>query len=277
MNKQSVTALFQSPDAADLGITKQGSAIMIQNLNATTLPMCVGAPIHTLESDDVTIIMFALDDSVSMDVVRDILIETFNEIMIDGLRGASKKTANTIVIGGLKFSRNIEPLWGGGFIKLQDLPKLSINEYQANGSRTNLYQGMIDAVTAAGAYATQVFQETGTPPKVIVVSMTDGADNVRQATPDDVLTVTKGLSREIWKLGCAVFETWEPVDGKAIARDSGFEVFDFKKGKNADGSDETNDDVKRRFRHMMGTLSSQVISNSQHNVGAPNSKGFWQQ
>ncbi|MFZ2193312.1 MAG: hypothetical protein WAV31_03635 [Candidatus Moraniibacteriota bacterium] len=268
---QTVTDLFNSDDAADLGITGKGSQIMINNLNATTLPMCVGAPIQTLETDDVTIIMFILDDSGSMGVVRTLLIETFNEIMVEGLRGASKKTANTIVIGGLKFSRRVEPLWGGGFKKLQELPLLTTNEYQAGGGSTNLYKAMLDGVTAAGAYATQVFQETGTPPKVIVIPLTDGADNVREVSPDDVLAVTSGLSRELWKLPCAVFETGERVDGKQIAQDSGFDVFEFKQQPG-----ETKDDVKRRFRHMMGTLSSQVISASQAQVGTPTSgNSFW--
>lgn len=267
---QSVTELFNSDDATDLGITGKGSQIMIANLNATTLPMCVGAPIHTLETDDVTIIMFILDDSGSMDVVRMLLIETFNEIMVDGLRGASKRTANTIVIGGLKFSRHSAPLWGGGFKKLQELPQLTTRDYQADGGSTNLYQAMLDGITAAGAYATQVFQETGTPPKVIIIPLTDGADNVHEASSDDVLAVTNGLSRELWKLPCAVFETGERVDGRQIARDSGFDVFEFKKSPG-----ETKDDVKRRFRHMMGTLSSQVISASQGQVGTPTTGSFW--
>jgi hypothetical protein len=272
-SKNDVAALFNSPDAADLGISGKGSDILIANLNATTLPMCVGAPIDSLESDDVTIIMFCIDASPSMEKVADLLIETFNEIMIDGLKGAAKKTANSIVIGGLSFSTKITPMWGGGFIKLQDLPRLTKQDYDpSKGNATNLFKGQLDSLTAAGAYATQVLAETGTPPKVIVVGMSDGADNCRMVNPQDVLIMTQGLSRELWKLPMAIFETYERVDGRQIAQDTGFDVFEFKKGPN-----ETDDDIRRRFRHMIGTVSSSVISASQAKVGTPAaSQTFWQ-
>ena len=110
---QSVTDLFSSDDAADLGIKGDTSKIMITNLNSTTLPMCVGVPIQTIETEDVIIIFFFLDRSPSMKGVRDALIETFNEVMIDGLKGASKKTTKTIIVGGLSFSTDITPLWDG--------------------------------------------------------------------------------------------------------------------------------------------------------------------
>lgn len=273
-SKQSVAALFSSPDAAELGINAASSQIMINNLNATTLPMCMGAPIHTLESDDVIIIMFAIDRSPSMLGVRQILIDAFNELLIDGLRGASKKTANTIVVGGLTFSSDVTPLWGGGFKKLQEVPRLTLNDYDPDAGRaTALYQGQLDALTAASAYAAQVFQETGTMPRVIVVGMSDGANNVSGVKASDVLAITSSLSREICKLPFVVFETYEHVDGKQIAQDTGFEVFESKKLPG-----ESDEDVKRRFRHMMGTLSSQVISASQANVGgaAATSQSFWQ-
>jgi hypothetical protein len=267
-----VTNLFNSDDAVDLGITAQGSQIMIANLNATTLPMCIGTPVQDLGSDNVVIIMFAIDDSGSMSGVRDLLIELFNELIIKGLRGASKNTVNTIVIGGLKFSRRTEPLWRGGFQKLETLPDLTLADYQANGGSTNLYQAMLDSITAASAYAAKVLQDTGTPPKVIVIPITDGADNVHQASASDVLAVTQGLSRELFKLPFVVFETLETVDGEKIAADCGFDVFKSEKQPG-----ETDDDVRRRFRHVLGTISSQTISNSKTNVGGGNStnSSFW--
>lgn len=273
-SKQSIVDLFQSQDAAELGINAASSQIMIANLNATTMPMCLGAPIHTLESDDVTIIMFVIDESPSMSEVRQLLIDTFNEVMIEGLKGSSKKTANTIIVGGLSFSTRIKPMWGGGFKKLQELSLLTLRDYDPDsGSATNFYQAVLDGLTGASAYATQVFQETGTPPKVIVVPLTDGADNCHQAKPEDVLAVVSSLSREIYKFPLVVFETYERVDGEQIALQTGFDLFHSKKEPG-----ETDDDVRRRFRHMMGTLSSQVISASQANVGgaAPTSQSFWQ-
>lgn len=271
-SKKDVAALFKSEDAADLGISGKGSDILITNLNATNLPMCVGTPVDELESDDVTIIMLCIDASPSMEPVRDLLIETFNEVMIEGLRGAARKTANSIVVGGLAFSTKIWSLWGGGFKKLDDLPQLSRSEYDpCQGVATNLFQAQLDALTAAAKYATEVLAENGTPPKVIVLGLTDGADNIGQARPSDVLTVVNGLSKELWKVPMAVFETYEQVDGPEIAKNTGFDVFKFERG-----SSESKEDVKRRFRHMIGTMSSSVISASQAQVGTAASQSFWQ-
>jgi hypothetical protein len=267
-----VSALFGSEAAADLGIQGQSSDVLIANLNATNLPMCVGTPVAELESDDVTIIMFCIDASPSMEPVRNLLIETFNQEMIGGLRGAARKTANAIVVGGLAFSSRIWPLWGGGFQKLEDLPPLTPADYDPESGRaTNLFQAMLDATTAAASYATQVFQNTNTPPKVIVAVLTDGADNVGQASAADVMTVVRGLSKELWTFPMAVFETWETVNGRQIAAATGFDVFEFKMK-----SGETVADIQRRFRRMVGTFSSSVISASQTTVGAPSSQGFWQ-
>jgi len=271
-SKTDVAALFQSEDAIDLGISPESSDILIANLNDTNLPMCVGTPVEELESDDVTIIMFCIDASPSMNPVRDLLITTFNEVMVDGLRGAARKTANSIVVGGLAFSTRVRPLWGGGFKKLEDLPPLTKAEYDpSQGWSTNLFQAQLDALTAAITYATEVFSENGTPPKVIVVGLTDGDDNVGDANPDDVKAVVDGLSPELWKMPMAVFETGVRVNGRQIAEKTGFDVFEFAKGQG-----ETDEDIRRRFRHMIGTLSSSVISASQAQVNTAPSQTFWQ-
>jgi hypothetical protein len=268
--KDDVVSLFQSGEAADMGLTKQGSDILIQGLNGTNLPMCVGNfSIDTIESDDVTVVFLVVDASPSMEPVRGLLIETINDVMINSLKGASKKSASEVVVGGLAFSTRIWSLWNGGFHHLKDLPDLTPAEYDpSSGNATNLYEAMKDGITAASAYAINVFQQMATPPKVIVVTLTDGANNVGRANPGDVKLVVESLSRELYTFAAAVFETWEHVDGEQIARDSGFEVFEFKKQQG-----ETTDDVRKRFRHMIGVLSSSIVSASQAKVGS--SQAFW--
>lgn len=270
--KKDITALFSSPQAGDLGVDSKVSDLLITNLNATNLPMCVGTPVSSLETDDVTIVMFFIDASPSMEPVRQLLIDTFNQDMIGGLRGASRNTANTIVVGGLAFSSSIWPLWGGGFQKLSELPDLKLADYDpSRGNLTNLYQAQLDAITAVVSYATQVFSATNTPPRVIVAGLTDGADNLRRVDPDKVKAATAGLSKELFSFPLAVFETGERVDGNQIARETGFQVFNFKREQN-----ETTADVQRRFRHMVGTFSSSVIRASQAQVGS-GSQSFWAQ
>ncbi|MFA5124620.1 MAG: vWA domain-containing protein [Patescibacteria group bacterium] len=270
-SKASITGLFQCDDAKVLGITSDASDVIIANLNANNLPMCVGAPIDQLASDDVIVIEFILDASPSMEEVADLLIETFNEVMIEGLRGSSKKTANAIVIGGIAFSRDIRSLFGGGFVRLEELPKLTKREYNpSNGSSTNLYQALLDGITAASAYGLQVLQENSTPPKIIVICLTDGGDNCHQADPADVKTLTETMSRELCKFPLAVFETYERVDCQQIAGATGFEAHNFKKQPG-----ETKEDLQRRFRHMMGTMSSSIISASQAKIGTDSKSAFW--
>jgi len=274
-SKASITNLFATDDAATLGITEEASDIMIAGLNANTLPMCVGTPVDQLDTDNVTIVQLFVDHSGSMEEVTDILLETLNETFIEGLQGASKQTASTIVVGGISFSANVKPLWGGGFQKLADLKKLTKREYNPGltGGSTNLYLAQREAITAAAAYATQVLNETGTPPKIIVVGLTDGADNHKQVDPADIKTLVESMSKELWKFALAVFETYERVDGKQIAKDTGFDVFEQKMQPG-----ETPADVQRRFRHMMGTLSSSIVSASKTKIGqAASQTTFWQQ
>lgn len=270
-SKSDIAGLFATDEADDLGINGKASDIMIANLTANNLPMCIGTPVDDLDTDAVVIVMFAIDASPSMEPVADELIRAFNEVMIDGLKGASRGSVNTLVVGGLAFSSRIWPLWGGGFKKISELPPLSKAEYDPNkGNATNLYQAQIDAITAASAYATTVYQGTGTMPKVIVVTLTDGADNVRQASVCDVKALVDGLSKELFKFPMAVFETWERVNGRQIAAETGCEVFEFQKQGN-----ESEDDIRRRFRRMVGTMSSSLVAASQHNVGGSQT-GFWQ-
>lgn len=270
-NPNDIQGLFQSDEAGQLGLSKQGSDILIANLNGTTLPMCVGNfTVDSITSDDVTAVFLAVDASPSMEPVRDLLIETVNEVMIAGLKGASKKSASAVVVGGLAFSTDIWPLWKGGFHHLDQMPDLTQNEYDpSQGHLTNLYQAMMDGITGLTAHTIDIFQQTGTPPKGIVVVLTDGANNTGRCSSDQVRALTNGLSRELYTFAAAVFETNEPVDGNKIARDSGFQVFDFKKGVN-----ETVDDVKKRFRHMIGVLSSSIVRASQAQVGSA-SQSFW--
>lgn len=273
-SKASIATLFQSNDAKDLGINEEASSILVTGLNAGTLPMCVGTPVEQLESDNVTIIEFFIDASPSMEEVADLLIEVFNETMIEGLKGASKQTASTIVVGGLTFSSDIKTLFGGGFVKLEDVEKLTKREYNpSRGHGTNLYRAQRDAIVAPSAYATQVLQETGTPPRIIVVGLTDGADNHGEVDPADIRKLVDSMTKEFWRFPLAVFETYESgrVDARQIARDTGFDVFESKPQAN-----ESPEDVKRRFRHMLHILSSSLVTASKAKIGTGSQTSFWQ-
>lgn len=260
-----------SQGASDIGLDKKSSDIIVANLNATTLPMCVGTPISEIETDDVTLIFFILDQSSSMEPVEQDLISGFNDILIPGLKGGSQDIVSTIEIGGLVFNYNIQAMWGGGFQKLEDLPPLTKSDYSTSGS-TALHQAVLDAFTAVSVRTTQIMNELGIPPKVMFVILSDGANNNPPDDPADVKKVADSLSNEIFVKAFAGFETWEPVDFKQIAKDIGFgKPFEMKKQPG-----ESDDEMKRRFRHLLGIMSSSLVTQSKTQVTPDSSSAFWQ-
>jgi hypothetical protein len=270
-DKKDIVALFRK-NGATLGLDDNSSDVIIQNLNAGTIPMCIGSPFtaEEEETDQFKIILFVLDGSGSMSYVEDMLIKEFNETVIPSLKEAKKSVVTGIRIGGLVFNNAIYPLWGGGFQPLDNIPKLTKAKYQARGA-TALFQAVLDGLTATAAYALEIRKKTGTNPEVIVITMSDGANNMPPNDPDIVYQVTSRLSRELFTLAFAGFETEERVDFKQIAQDIGFpEIFEMKMVPG-----ETDEDRRRRFRHLIGIMSSTLVGQVAKTAGGQTG-GFWQ-
>lgn len=274
MSKKNIADLFKK-SGGSIGLDDESSDIIIQNLNAGTIPMCVGSPFtaEEEETDQFKIILPIFDASGSMDDVEQILIDEFNETLVPALMEGAKNIVGGIRMGGLVFGSDVRALWGGGFFPLADVPKLTRKEYRANGA-TSLYQAVLDGITGATAYALDIRNKTGTNPEVVVIVMSDGANNQFPYDPDDVYKITSKLSKELFTLVFAGFETFENVDFKDIAKAIGFpEVFEMKMAPG-----ETTEDRKRRFRHMIGVMSSSLVGHVSKTVVRSNSQsgGFWQ-
>lgn len=271
-DKKDVMDIFNE-GASHIGLDDESSDILIANLNATNLPMCVGTPIEEIDTDDVTIIFFILDQSPSMKPVEKELIDGFNEIVIPGLKGASSSLVSTIEIGGLVFNERISAMWGGGFKKLEDLPKLTRSNYDtSSGYATALNQAILDGITVVSARAAEVMNELGVPPKVMLVVLSDGANNCPPQNADDVRRVAGQLSDEIFVKAFAGFETMERVNFKEVAEETGFnKPFEMKKKPG-----ESDEDMQRRFRHFLGVMSSSLINQSKTQVTPNSSAAFWQ-
>ncbi len=272
LNKADVLDTF-SQGASHIGLNKKSSDIIIANLNATTLPMCVGTPLTEIETDDITLIFFIIDQSPSMTPVEQELIDGFNKILIPGLRGGSHEIVSTIEIGGLVFNETIQAMWGGGFIKLEDLPTVTKSDYNTNsGFGTALYQAVLDAFTVVSVRTAEIMNELGIPPKVMFVILSDGANNCAPQNPIDVKKVADSLSDEIFVKAFAGFETGETVDFKQIAKDIGFgKPFEMKKKPG-----ESKEEMQRRFRHLLGIMSSSLINQSKVQVTPDSSNAFWE-
>ncbi|MDP2593979.1 MAG: VWA domain-containing protein [bacterium] len=279
-SKQGLSALVRDQGAA-LGLNGASSDIIIQNMNAGTLPMCVGSPFtdDEQETDDFRIIKLLFDNSSSMDPVESEVIASVNDVAIPGLLGGAADQVGAIRVGGLTFNHMVRPLWqsGGesGFYPLSDLPKLTSADYRTSGS-TALHQGILDGVTALTAYALQVRARTGSNPECVLAVWSDGANNQRPLDPDVVRQVLTSLSPELFTLVFIGFETGERVDFVQIATELGFR--DILHSKAQPG--ESADDQRRRFRNVMRVFSDKLVkrvSTSQVGLKAPSggNSGFW--
>lgn len=270
---QSIKDLVSGQAGAAVGLKPTSSSIVVANLNATVLPACVGVAPEEIDTDNNIVLCFVLDQSPSMMPVEQEVISTFNDLLIPALKGASKRNAQSLLIGGFAFNETVTPLWGGGFQRLEDLPKLTRRDYNTHsGSRTALYQATLDGLTATTAYAASLVQGTGIVPRIIVVVISDGANNCNPYDASDVRRVAKDLSIETCKLAFAGFESGESVNFHDIAQEMGFEVFESK----IQGS-ETEADTQRRFRHLINVVSSSIVTASTTKVGGDNkSQPFWQ-
>lgn len=268
-----VFTMFKSQGAKDLGLDDKSAAAIVANMDATTLPMCVGGTdLATIDTDEITILMFGIDKSLSMSPVESLLITEFNDILLPGLRGASQGTRQSLLVGGIAFNENIDPMWNGKFWSLDDIKPLTQSDYRASGRATALHAAQNRMFAEAALCAANTIQVTNTPPKTILVVLSDGANNCPPHDPAAVKINADKLSRELFVLAFAGFQTYEPVDFHEIARETGFEaVFETKAT-----SGESSADRQRRFRHLIGTLSSSIIRQSQTQITPASSQTFWQ-
>jgi len=269
--KDDIQDLFDQT-SEDIGLDNSSSSIIVANLNATTLPMCIGPSPDSFETDDRIILFYIVDQSPSMTPVESEVINGFNDILIPAFKGASKDVVDSYEIGGIAFNENVTPLWGGGFFNIHDLPILTKADYDTNsGYGTALYKAVLDGLTAVSVRSAEIINETGSVPKVIVVIISDGANNQPPVNPDNVKKVADDLSNEIFVKGFAGFETGETVDFHDIADQIGFgKPFEMKQQPG-----ESKDDMQRRIRHLFGTLSSSTIKQSATTVGSGSSNTFW--
>lgn len=276
ISKQEVTDLFTDGGAESIGLDKDSEGIVVANLNATTLPMCVGTPVEEIDTDDVTIIFLLIDGSGSMGDHESVVIDAINEELIGGLKGASKKAQQSIHLGGCIFSSGVTPLWGGGFKKLEDIPPLTTRDYNPsrNGGMTALFDAQLDGVTAAAVYASQVLGGSGTPPKTIIACFSDGADNASSVSASKVKSVYSKLDPEMFITAFMGFKAlWDDdIDFNQIAADTGFRsVMTGEAGKNDSLADR-----QRKMRHMLKLFSSSIIRQSQTTIDPNASASFFQ-
>lgn len=135
---------------------------------------------------------------------------------------------------------------------------MTLTTYVPDGL-THLRDNIIAAVSILCGRAAEVMEQTGTPPKNILVVLSDGADRGSKASIAEVRKIVAALDPQMFSLGFIFFETWEDVDGKAMASELGFPgALDIKANPG-----ETQEDLERRFRKAFALTSQSIVGKVQ--------------
>jgi hypothetical protein len=165
-------------------------ALMINSLDGTNLAGCLGTSLDDIETDDVTIVKILLDGSISMKYHEQVVRESYDK-MIKSFKDS--KQGGSILISTVVFSTRTKILHG--FKKADEVAPIG-NDYRATGGSTAVYDALMESITGAKAYATDLNQN-GVRTKTIVVVFSDGDDNdSKKASPDDVRITTESLLKQ---------------------------------------------------------------------------------
>lgn len=257
-----------------MGLDDASSAIIINGMNQTVMPMCMSSPFDEDEEacDDFLIQMYVIDGSGSMDVVEDLVREGFNEIILPGLLEGASDQVGGIRFNGLVFSSDIRQLFPtSDWQKLdKNFPRLTKANYTASGS-TALNRGVLAGATALMAQATEIKELTGTAPRGQLIVLSDGMNRDVGNFPKnpEVSTVLKKLDPKLFTTIFYGWQTAEPVDFHKIAAELGFrEIKDLARLPGEDDGA-----FRRRVRHDLGVFSKKLIRASVNKVVTPAANG----
>lgn len=247
-----ITALFSSPS-----IDPAAAGLMINSLNGTNLTGCLGASLDDIETDDVTLVKVLLDASLSMKQ-NESVVRTCYDTFISSLKGS--KQAGSILVSTVAFSTRTDILHG--FKKVEEIDPIG-NGYRANGGSTALYDSLMESVTGAKAYSTDL-NTNGVRTKTIVAVFSDGADNdSRKFSAADVNTlVTTLLKKEMFYPVYVGYKNYSNDDLDAVAQQVGF--------PNVLTTNATESEIRR----TMGMVSMSVIRTSQTTIGGATNSFF---
>lgn len=165
-------------------ISVAASQVMVGNLNATNVMGCMGADADDLETDDVTLVSFVLDASISMEEHEDVVRESYDEL-VQALNGS--KQAGSMLVSTRNFATQEQILHG--FKQVEEIDKIG-GQYVANGSSTALYDALISAMMGIRSYAKQL-NDSGIRTKCVVIVCSDGDDNDSKNSATTVRTLSE--------------------------------------------------------------------------------------
>jgi hypothetical protein len=252
MSKNKVNSKTQaSQSIVAAGLSRNATSILVNNLTTKTLAGAVGPDINDLNvADEVTLALFILDESGSMDDdVADVLRE-FDE-NTDAIKGS--KQADQILMSLWAF--NTRPRMIHSYLTM-DLVE-SLSDYHPDGI-TALFDAVLDGLTGLIQYEEEL-KSQGMRVKLNVAVLTDGDDNSSHASAFDVKTVVEDIRRKRENATFTLIALGNDVDEAVLADSMGF-------------PDPTQfDKTPAGRRRAFGTWSSSVIKTSQTKIGGSKS------
>lgn len=180
--------LFQS--AREDGLTEQTMDLVVSNLNGPTMMAAVGAPLTSLQGNEVTLAMNIIDMSGSMAPYTHDLIQSYNDDYLEALAGSL--AAEDILVSTILFDSGIHLFHG--YLTVTDVPLLTSHDYRPGGS-TALYDAVAAGLTNMVLYAQQL-RQNGVMVRCLAIVYSDGEDNASRQTATSVRRAVRELLKQ---------------------------------------------------------------------------------
>lgn len=246
-------------------ISSQSLAAIETELDDIALAGCAGVDVDDIDSEEVTLVVVAIDASGSMYEYADDVIKSYNRDFLESLCGA--KNAESILVSTLVFSaweqNNVRLVHG--YTPVPDCPELTSQVYAPDGG-TPLHDAVWNGLTGLVAYG-QNLRDNGTRTKSIVVVLSDGQENSSRISASKVKNLVSDVLRQQEFILSYIF-FGDEAEGDKYAKKIGFPAH-HRLTEGLDGSG---------IRRVFGQVSASVITTSQAKVsaGAISANAFFQ-
>jgi hypothetical protein len=163
-------------------ITPDSKSMVIANLNATTLPGCIGAPTDMLGTTYPAIVKLIVDASGTMTPFRFDVIDALNKLKAR-IESESNRTGSEVLLSVSQFEDVVRLI--NSFEHVDTLADFGPGDYDTGGLTALFdatYTGMVETVS----YGSSVFGAGATGNQQVVIILSDGRDNSSAKTAADV-------------------------------------------------------------------------------------------
>jgi hypothetical protein len=255
MSSQEVIAASLANAVSSGVISSQSQSAIESQLDDIALAGCEGVDVDDIDSEEVTLVVVAIDASGSMYTWAEEVKRAYREQFLEPLKKA--KNAESILVSVVVFSAgagsNVRLVHG--YMPVSQCPELTDSDYQPDGG-TPLYDAVWNGLTGLVTYG-QHLRDNGTRTKSIAVVLSDGWENSSRTSASKLRRLSGDvLTQHEYVLSYVFFG--DQAEGDKAAKDIGFPPH-HRLTEDLDGSG---------IRRVFGQVSASVITTSQALVSA---------